>query len=334
MRKTLFIIAGFALSLLLLFFAVRKIDPAAVLAVYSRPKLAEMAVVVAIILFTLFMRGLRWKLLLSPCAAASAMTMMKLETIGMALNNVLPLRLGEIGRATIGVSLTGVPFLTLLSTILVERVLDTITLGVIFAVALKLGAAGKLAAYGHIVWAMVAAVVVALAALIFLEEMLERSSALRNFLARMPKADKLARQVAMGAQALRNWKLAAAIIALGIPLWLSDALGYFWAARIIGLEPALAFGQGMVLLCAAAVSVALPSMPGYFGAFELALQQVLVGWGADPQAAFTYATFVHLNGYIAITLLGIIFLYGAGHSLGGIWKRLSGGNCSNADAAG
>ncbi|MFA5160795.1 MAG: lysylphosphatidylglycerol synthase transmembrane domain-containing protein [Elusimicrobiales bacterium] len=325
MKKSISIAGGFAVSAALIWLAARKIDFRDVAGVYGRPGFLEFALVPVIVAFMLLMRGLRWKLLVLPCARIPVFQMTKLETMGLALNNVLPLRLGEIGRATIGAASTDAPFLTLLSTIVVERVLDAITLGVIFAAAITVGGAQSLAQYAPTVWAMVGATVVALAMLIFLEEMLEHSSLLRGFLARFPKLDRFARQIGMGAQALRDWKLALAIIALGAPLWLADAFGYFWAAHIIGLTPALSYGKAMVTLCTAALAVAMPSAPGFFGAFELALQRLLMGWGVNPGDALAYAAFVHLNGYILITLTGIIFLYGAGHSLGGVWKHLSGG---------
>jgi hypothetical protein len=325
MRKTLSIIVGFLLSFLLLYLALHNISIQMIRVAYSTPTAVQMLVVLAMLVFMLFVRGWRWSLLVRPCSKAGAYTMFKLEAIGMALNNVLPLRLGEIARATIGAGMADAPFLTLLSTIVVERVLDSITLGIIFAIALQMGGSATLAAYGHWVLMLVITMALALGMLIFLEEMLEHSKMLRDLLAGFPRLDKFARQIAMGAQALRDWKLAIGIIMLGIPLWCTDAFGYYWAARILNITPAIHYVQGMILLCAAATSVAMPSMPGYFGPFELALKTVLVQWGVAPDPAVAYATFVHLNGYIVNTVVGIIFLYGAGHSLGSIWKHLSSG---------
>ncbi len=333
MRKTISITIGFLLSFFLLYLALHNISLQTMKEVYSKPSFAQMLVVVALVVAMLILRGWRWALLVRPCSNASVYTMVKLESIGLALNNVLPLRLGEIGRATIGVGLADAPFLTLLSTIVVERVLDSITLGIIFAVALQMDGSSNLAAYGHVVLMMVSAVIVALAMLIFLEEMLEHSPPLRNFLARFPRLDKFARQVAMGAQALRDWKLACGIIVLGMAVWLTESFSYYWAAHIVNLEPAIKYGQGMVLLCTAAFSVAMPSMPGYFGPFEMGLKTVLTKWGVAESPAMAYATFVHLNGYIVYTVIGIIFLYSAGHSLSSIWKHLSGGGVKKDETA-
>lgn len=324
MKRRASIFLGFALSAGLLFLALRNVEFGKIASSYSSIKLWHLLVLLFSTCVDLMVRGLRWALLIRPCRKAGAWTVIKLETIGLALNNVLPLRLGEVARATIGSHIIGVPIMTLLATILVERILDVISLATMFALSSKFGAnMDWLATRTKMVWIMLAGVICALAFLIFLEELLIRSAAFRAVLNKFPRFGKLIRQIAMGADALRDYRLAAAIISLGFILWFVDAFGYYWVSYTFGFVPLLTFGQGMILLCAGALSVSLPAMPGYFGTFELAIQRVLTAWGYDPNLGMAYATYIHITVYLLMTTLGIIFLYRTGNSLGGIWRSLS-----------
>ena len=168
---------------------------------------------------------------------------------------------------------------------------------------------------------MIVVLIIGLAALIFLDVLVERNARLRAFFARMPKTGKFVRQIAVGAESLRKLRFAVPIILLGFLLWFCDAFGYFWSAHTLGLN-VVGFGRGLLLLCAGAFAVALPAVPGYFGTYELALQQVMVAWGVDQSSALAFATFLHINVYLVMTTLGIIFLYQMGHSLGGMWRSL------------
>ncbi|MDD4004131.1 MAG: lysylphosphatidylglycerol synthase transmembrane domain-containing protein [Elusimicrobiaceae bacterium] len=325
MKKQLSIAVGFLLSAGLLFLVLRQLDYKMVAQAYAHVKMWHVLVLALAVMADLAVRGLRWKLLVSPVVDAPAFTMIKLETIGLAMNNVLPLRLGELARTTIGAGVLKIPFVTLLSTIVVERALDTISLGVIFVLAARFASGLELVQrYGAAVWVLLGAMLAGLAALVFMDVLIERNTVVRGLAGRFPRLGGLARRIAVGAEALRKPRLAALILFLGFGLWAVNAFGYYWGAKAMGIEPAVGYGRAMLVLCTSAIAVSVPAMPGYFGTFELAIQRIMMAWGVDKDLSFAYAAFMHINIYIVMTLLGVIFLYQTGHSLGGVWKRLSG----------
>lgn len=333
MKKRLSIIVGFILSGALLLLVLRQLDYKMVAQAYSQVTVWHVIVLALAVMMDLVVRGIRWKLLVSQTVKAPAFTMIKLETIGLAMNNVLPLRLGELARTTIGAGVLKVSFLTLLSTIVVERALDTVSLGVIFVLSAKFASGIEVVErYNAAVWVLLAVMGLAVAALIFMDVLIERNAAVRALMARFPRLGSAAQKIAVGAEALRKPRLAVIIILMGFALWVVNAFGYYWGAMAMGIEPPVSYGRAMLILCTAAIAVSVPAMPGYFGTFELAIQRLMMAWGVDKDTSFAYAAFMHINIYIVMTLLGIIFLYQTGHSLGGLWKRLTGESDRENDA--
>jgi len=325
-KKHLSIITGFLLSAGLLFLVFRQLDFKSVAGAYAHVTAVHVIVLALAVMLDLTVRGIRWKLLVSPCVKAPAFTMIKLETIGLALNNVLPLRLGELARTTIGAGVLKVPFTTLLSTIVVERALDTISLGTIFILTARFGSGIEwVKKYDAAVWTLLGVMLVGIAALIFMDVLLERNPVVRGLAQRFPRLGGLARKIAVGAEALRIPRLAAVIVLMGLGLWFVNAFGYYWGARAMGIQPPVSYGRALMILCTSALAVSLPSMPGYFGAFELAIQRIMMTWGVDKDISFAYAAFMHINIYIVMTLLGMIFLYQMGHSIESMWRNLTGG---------
>lgn len=341
--------AGVIVSGGLLYFALKPINFRDVAAVYARVNPLYVAVYFLIVLVETFWRAYRWKLLLSPDKQkylsspppssspiqgeggdggklkdsgknVGVGTIYRLQFIGFALNNVLPFRLGEIARGTLCGRMTGIPVLTCMSTILVERALDTLSILALFILAINFGGLEFFAPYKNWSWLVMGGVVLGLCALVFLDELMAHSPIFDKFLVRFPLVDRIARQAAMGAESLRSPRRLFSIIASGLFVWLCDGFLFYWTAKTVSLYPPISYMKALVLLSGAAASVSLPSMPGFFGAFEFALMRILKNWGVTDSTAFAYAAFHHVTGYVFVTVIGLVFLYQAGHSLRGIWK--------------
>jgi len=80
-------------------------------------------------------RGYRWKLLIEATCPVSTGTVYKLESAGIAMSNLLPLRLGELGRAFLLSRSADLSMVAALSTIAIERVLDVFSMMFIVAIA-------------------------------------------------------------------------------------------------------------------------------------------------------------------------------------------------------
>lgn len=330
MKKRISIALGAAVSLGFLYLAFRNVDRGIFLRSVSSADWRWFFPLAAVVLSDLFIRGLKWKMLLAPLTRAGVYDCFRLQSVGLALNNVLPFRLGELARAAFAANLFRLPVLTVISTIVVERVLDLLVLIALFLSAAALGGIGDASArYAHFFWVGLGGVLVAVGALVFAEEVAD-SPMLRRFFHRLPALERGLRQVARGAKALHRPRTALIVLVLGFFQWSINILSMFFAARAFGFDDLLNFTRGVKLLFTSAAAASIPGVPGYFGNVEYALARVMTGWGVDMNTGVAMAGWMHIGVYAIQTATGLLFLYWMGQSLGRVWRDFSGRGAAHA----
>ena len=320
---------GIAISAGFLFLALRRVSLAQVAEAMARVKLLWLGPMIGVVAADLFVRSWRWRFLLSaredkegPIPLAM---LIKLEAIGLAMNNVLFMRLGEFARAYLAGLELGVSGVYALATVFVERALDIMSL-----LSLFVAAAGYCPDIIPSSWRVAAALVVAglaagLVVVSAVDRSLEKGGVWEAWLSRTPRGlGELVRKLALGSRALRSWRVAVPAAMLSLSLWLIDAVIYWFAWRAMGLAPDLGYGRAVVVLSTAAAASALPTAPGAFGTFEQFVKTLLVSWQVPAPQALAYAGIVHLLSYLTVTLLGIVFLYQMGHSFGSLGRAARG----------
>ena len=331
MKAKLSIGAGFLVGCLLLYFALRNVEFGKLAAIYSKVNVVYLIPFFFLVPLELAFRGARWRLLLLPSNPDVRVSeTFKLEAAGLALNNILPLRLGELARATFTAQLFKVPLITVLATILVERLLDVIVLFLLFAVAARFGGiTGGFMVYGGVLWGLVAGLVAGIAVLIFADELVAHAW-FSGLFSRFPKVRLLFERVAMGVKGFHSFKSGALIFIFAGLQWFIDALNFYLLGLAFGLGATVNIFRSVALIFTGAVAASVPGMPGAFGNYEYVLMKVLSSWGVSEDLGFSYIFFGHVLGYIVITLLGVFFIYQMGHSLGKVWGEFSSGTGGKA----
>lgn len=243
--------------------------------------------------------------------------LMRLEAIGLAINNVVFLRIGELARAYLAGVELNIPTITSLATIFVERALDMTALTLLFG----LTAARYPDIVAPVLWRP-ALLIAAASAVVLLALSRADRFLLLGPIVRLkhgaPKIHEFLEQAIAGSRALKGWATAFQLIMLSLSLWTVDA-GLYWAGgRAMRLDPQLDYGRSVLVLSAAAASSFLPAVPGAFGTFEQAIKVFLMHLHYSGSVSFGYAGFIHIFNYLIITALGIAFLYQAGHTLGSL----------------
>lgn len=269
----------------------------------------------------LFVRAARWRILLRPLAETKTQNLFQLEAVGLALNNILFMRLGELARAILcGLELKVHAF-AVLATIVVERLCDIGALLGLFTMATWLAGVPVDPALRLSAGVGALLVVLALFVAALSEKWLARLA--RESLSGWPRIAHLAEDLAAGTRGLHASGAWLSVGVLSLALWAIDALVFWVTARALDLEPLLSYGQAVVVVTTAAAATSLPGAPGGFGNFEAAVKWVLVRFGAAPGEAFAYAAFTHLTMYAVVTIIGIICLYRLGHSIEGLKQAVS-----------
>lgn len=311
---------GVAVTVFFLYLALRRVSFAQLGEAASTLKLAWLVPMIGVVFTDLWIRAIRWRLLLSGAAGpdgtpiqAPVLKLFQLEAIGLGLNNILLLRLGEFLRAYLAGKELEISGIHALATIFVERALDMMALMTLFVIASAAVPETVPAALRAVAALAVVGLGLGLVAVSFLDRSLERGGAL--WVGRLPeKLRSLVRKAALGSRALRSAPVLAGAAALSLSLWLVDAGVYWMAGKAMGLSPGIGYGRSLVVLSTAAAASALPAAPGSFGTFEHFIKELLVGWSVAEPAALAYAGIVHLLFYLIVTFLGVACLYRLGHT--------------------
>lgn len=266
-------------------------------------------------------RGIVWRTLLRGRASYRDVFWTLCE--GYLLNNFLPFRLGEVGRAFLLGRKSTMGFMDVLSTIVIERVVDLAFSAVILlsAVPFVVGAAGA----GRIALVIGGLVVVGLVVLYLLARNHDRALGLFNRLtSRWPKMQK------MGNDFLAPLFSGLAILTDGwlfvrFMLWMT----FNWGIAILeffiltlAFFPKAQLVWALFGLGAVAFGNAIPSLPGAVGTYEGALGGALTLLSGDQSIALAAALTVHLIGYIVNGMLGAYALSREGETLMGIYRQL------------
>lgn len=313
--------AAAAFGAALLVYALRDVEGEKVLAALAAVRLGWLPVLALFPLADLAVRALRWRLLLEPVARAGAWKLFELEAVGLGLNNLIFFRVGELARAYLAGRELEVPVLSVLANILVERLLDSAALLALFglsALAMPELIPPRLA---HLALAGLAAIVLGLAGVAWVDGFLKGSKVWRGRLARFPRLARLVDELVLGTCALRAPRAALAICALSFALWLVDG-GIYWATARAMAAPPLSYPQSLTVVTAAAAGSALPAVPGAWGNVEAAIKEALTRFGYPADLAVALATLAHLVMYVVVTTTGILSLYGLGHTFSSLRAAL------------
>lgn len=323
MKRSLSVVAAISVTGFFLWLAARNVRFDELRAVLAAARWRWLPPMAAIMVLDLLIRALRWRILLSRAVKAPLGMLFQLEAIGLAVNNVLFARIGELARGVLAARELKIPVATALSSVVVERALDVGALLAVFSAAAAFS--GELVALPvrQAAGLLLLGVVAALVFLALAERTLEPGGAIERRLRSWPKVHDLVAQLVLGAAVLRRPSAAMPAAALSIALWLIDALVYWCGARALGMGDLVDLPRSALILGWAGAGAALPAAPGAIGTFEAMVKSILEKLGAAPAAAFGFAVFTHMTMYCFVTAVGLACLYKVGLSLAGLKESLS-----------
>jgi glycosyltransferase 2 family protein len=305
---------SFGISAVLLAAVLKLIDPARVVAALSTAEWRLLPIAIGLYFAGVWTRSARWGLLL-PQQSVPTSTLFRTLVVGFTANNVLPVRMGEVARAYLLSRWGGVPYGSTLASLVLERILDGLSLALLLLVSLRLlpSPPGYLVLVGALAGAgfCVGGLLVAVAAW--------RSSAIlaatRWVVRPLPRrlADLLERLAASFAGELafvRGRHRLGKILGLSVLAWCFE-LSLFYVL-MVGFPLPASLPLAFLVGSAANFATLVPSSPGYVGTFDGALIKVLTdaaGVAIDPALAGAYALVVHATLFLPVIILGTLVLW-------------------------
>jgi len=217
-------------------------------------------------------RSLRWCLLLRPVARVSFRDSFSTTAIGFGASMILPLRLGELIRPALLARRAGVPVAAALSTVVLERLLDMVSMvGCFLLVTLVYPVPGALrAAAGGLAAGAGGGLVV----LWLMQRRREWAEGfLETVLGRLPPrfADPVRHMMAGfldGLRALADLRTVAMVAVHSGLLWTAFGLSYLFGLLALDVEAPLV-SAALVTLVFVAACVFLPQAPGFVGTWQM-----------------------------------------------------------------
>ncbi len=309
-RRWLVLTVGLLLSPLFLWIALRKIRLDQVLVALGQANYWWLIPGVAVYFVSVWFRAWRWGFLLRGSKRVSANRLFPIVVIGYMGNDILPFRLGEVLRAYILWRKEGINIGTTLTTAVLERLFDglTMVLFVLFGLLFVPLSAflSRLVIIASVVFFGALALFLFLAVRPNLLRRLAQGSISRLVPAPFrPPLLGLVEGVVAGLESLRSGGDVLVLFGVTVWVWMLEMAKYWLVSFAFDLH--LPYVGIMLMGGAVNLLTALPSLPGYIGIFELGIK-VLESIGAPPAAAGSYVLVLHAILLVPVTLLGLVLM--------------------------
>ena len=305
------LVISFGISVGLLALLLRAVDLDSLRSALSSADWRLLVPAIALYFIGAWLRAVRWGLLL-PEHSVTTTHLFQALIVGFTLNNLLPVRMGELARGYWLSRWGKVPYGATFASMVVERVLDGLSLAGLLLVSLLLvpnapeyvRVAGVVAAGAFCGGAAAVALAVWRADLI--ARLAERvAGVLPQRVAGM--LINLTSSFMRALSLVRGRGRLAKLVALSIVAWCVE-LGVYYVL-MPGFD--LPFSYPLALLIGSVGNFAtLIPTPGYIGTFEGAVAKVLSDTaGISTTEATAYAIVVHVTLFLPVVILGTVLLW-------------------------
>jgi glycosyltransferase 2 family protein len=264
----------------------------------------------AIAIFTLWIRSIRWRLLLPTPAGTHTKGLFSHVMIGFMINNILPARIGEAVRVLLLWKRNKYPPALSIGSLILERVIDLIVFmsfffipsfllfgrTKFFTISLTLALLAGALVLGFLLFAIAPAFITRIAKLVTVI----MPGKIK------PKVSVLIDEIILNL----NWIFSPMKVLLIVCLSFSIAFTYVLMIWLLaGPDPNLSFLKCMFVQAAAAFGAAIPLSPGYVGTLHAVMLQALETFGMEIEKARALTILFHALSYLPVTIIGLIFFF-------------------------
>jgi len=314
------LVLGILISLAFLYLAMRNIQWGELWQSFREADYLYLIPALLIVILINWVRAYRWRLLMYPDTHLPLSRVFWLVNIGYLFNNIV--RGYLIGREISG----GLG--QALSTLLIERLLDVLTLVVLLVILIPFVELPAWAMQGGLLFggAAIAGTLVLLVLSRYGDKGVEWALHLmrRIPLIGHPKVESGLRNLIGGFGVLWEGHLLPGIVVGSGLIWLGYALFNYTLMAVFNLTH-LPFSAAALVLCATGFSMVVPSSPGAMGVFEWAAVLALAVYGVSESPAFGYALGLHTFTNVALIIFGLVGMMREGLSYAHVRSEAMGG---------
>jgi hypothetical protein len=309
---------GFLLSGIALYLALRNVDFQDVGTTLKRADVWYVGLALMSVALNNVGKGIRWHILLGTAGQAVPFRkILAMHLVGQMLNNLFPLRAGDVTRAYV-IGGMGPGRVFVLGTVVLEKFLDMISYVVLFFGLLLLI---PLPAWmSDSVLSLLLVVLVMIGGVILLIHRREWFLALAEWFFRWLPAhlqDSSRNRLNAGLSSLeilqsrqdRNWLLIWTMI-----IWGTAVLNNYLVLFALHVSVSAPLIAALLVLVVLQIGISLPSAPGTIGIFQYGCVVALALFGINQATAFSYGILLHAIVMVPTILIGALLFWTMGIS--------------------
>ena len=315
---------GLFISIILICLIIKVVDFKIVLKNLAEFDLRLLFALILLYVYGMTIRTIRWRSLISQNTTISFFCVLRANAIGFMVNNLFPLKMGEVVKAEAIAREHSISRAFLLGTVFAERMLDSLLLFV-FLFASALFSQTLISLISTNMWALTAIMGIIILVLICLLNGQVQTIIVRVFPIKLQGRLAGIAERASGAIAFLNeWRLFSRMIALTLLIW----FGILISCSIIlfGVGITLPFYAYIFIVSVGALGMVIPSSPGNVGVYHAVAMGAVMIFMVDRETALTYAIISHAADLIPNVMFGLFVSIDRSLPLGSLYKKLTQGN--------
>jgi len=300
------ILLGIAISAALLVWLFWNVDLRAVTARLADTRWSWLTISMALNLVSLWARAVRWRYLFPQSARPTHL--FNAVMIGYMGNNLLPLRAGEVLRVYV-VTRRGQRFWTTVTTLVVERVLDGLAVGIVLAAVFF-----QIPTPREVAWASEVFVGLVLSMMVVLVAMaaapLPCRIVIHSLAYRWPSFERrllvIFDTMSDGLQGMRRPSQLLPTAIWSLVIWVAIVASVWTCFEAARLD--LPVTAALSVIAFIGLGVSLPSSPGFIGVIQAATVLALSFFSVGKADALGFSLLLHASQFAPVTLWGLLLL--------------------------
>jgi uncharacterized protein (TIRG00374 family) len=293
------LVVGVPVSAVFLWLAVRSTDMNLVWETLKAAKPGDVVVAVVAMMVVYVVQAIRWRVIVG--GHASRRQYVGLVVGGVAVNNVLPGRIGDVLRGVWLARLERIPSGRALATVVYDRAADVVALVALLVISVPFTVRPtwllRIAIGGIVLALLIAAFLVAAHVFARLHERTERVRS---------RARRVGRDLLDGLASPPSRGRIVVALALSFAAWGIWTVGAWFVARSLGIH--LSVLDSVLVAAVVNLGVAIPSSPGFIGTYQWLCVATLSLLGIARGPALAFSILLHATWYVPTTLAGGVFL--------------------------
>lgn len=304
---------GYTLSILLLILLIYKVDVNSAINTLKSVNIYYSGFVLLIVLIATTLRALRWQIILAKNFKISFLRSLEGIVIGYFSNLILPFRGGEVVRAHyIGVT-TKNSTSHIISTVVIERLFDGLSVGIIFVISLLLVGIQRQGYFEKVIGfvSVLSFVVFFILIAVKTKSQILNLRLVQAIRSRLSLGDNrfigYLREFLAGFNTISSLSFAGLLFMISALIWLVTSVGIVFSAMAFG--HGVGYIESLVVLGILVFALSIPSTPGFIGTFHAGMTYGLILFQIPYEVALNSSILFHIITFVPVIIWGPLLMY-------------------------